>query len=177
MKKKEVEILSTFDYEELPSLKGAPSRWILTSDLTFRYKNRNYIIPTGFIWDGSSVPGFLSWYTQRNEHLLASCVHDFTYLTHKIQAEDKDGIIWYNVTKGWSDRVFREIIDDVYCERIGKTFIIWTAVHTIGYFFWYNNTCDFQCRYIKNFCEHQKIGNCPLLKFMDEMKHAKKTLK
>lgn len=174
---KDVEILSMFDYDELPAIRHAPKRWRLKGDLIVKYKNKKVIIPKGFIWDGSSVPGFLSWYTQRDEHLLASCIHDFLYLTHKVQVKDGIDIVWYNVTKSYADAIFREIISDIYRERYTKALVIWCAVHTMGYYFWYNNTCDFQCEFMKNFCLQQKMGNCPLLDFVDEMKTAKGLLK
>lgn len=65
----------------------------LVEDLVFE----NMIVPTGFQWNGQSVPCGLWWLAGSPftpEALVASCVHDYLYMTASVSKVRADAIFY-----------------------------------------------------------------------------------
>lgn len=53
------------------------------------------VVPSGFVWDGASVPSAFRWLIGQpsaTEFQLASLVHDYLYWSHKATRQDADEI-------------------------------------------------------------------------------------
>lgn len=84
-----------------PWLKGRGIRRMVSEDWWVCVDGEWYLVPKGYIFDGSSIPWWLWWlfppgYDPAWE---ASCFHDFCY-SH----------LWRRVTKAFADSAFRAIM-------------------------------------------------------------------
>lgn len=102
----------------LENVEGKPDHRMLSSELDRGGDGVN--VPIGFVWDGSSVPGFLRGIFPKWRHPVASCGHDFDCHNAKNKYERK-----------LADKRFRR-----YVARTGKLeSIIGYAGVRIGAFF------------------------------------------
>lgn len=85
-----------------PWLKGRGTRWKLVKPFVVEIDGKTYIVPAGYIFNGSSIPWWLWWmfpptYAPAWE---ASCFHDYCYSHY-----------WKNgITKAWADEAFHAIM-------------------------------------------------------------------
>jgi len=144
-----------------PSRRIDGTHWKLTSDLVLWTGREIVGIPRGFAWDGSSRPWFAGWYIGRDEHLAASCPHDWGYWYHGFWVCDGDKWVWKEASKRYVDRLFQDILLHVYKERRGKSWAMWFGVNTGGYWSWGWGTCDWRCSLHKP-CQLAEWHGCPM---------------
>ena len=92
---------------------GKPNNRALTKPLYCqRFDGSHGSIPTGFEWDGSSVPFLFQGIFPRHRHPIASCRHDYRCGIAKTKDERK-----------WADKEFEK--------DVGKT--SWWITKKVGY--------------------------------------------
>ena len=110
-------------------------RWLLTEDWHFTLKSgREIKVPSGFIFDGASVPKIF-WFllSPTGILLIPGILHDYAYKFGYLIVEIGDGEtrrIWRD--RDYWDRFFREVAITVN----GFRFINWVAYFALKYFGW-----------------------------------------
>lgn len=140
----ETKLLSPFLYKQISRRK-----WRLTDDLMVFDGKHVIVIPKGFIWDGASVPFFASWYCGRADFLAASCVHDWIYGYHRVLVQITTAYgtrtEWWSCTKHYADKLFAELVADIYKARKTKALTLGACVAVFGWWAWSTDVCLRQC--------------------------------
>ena len=92
-----------------------------TARLLWPYRWKNQTIPSGFTWDGLTIPRWLWWLVSPWEKgtVIAGLVHDWLYKTKKVNRKDADSVLF-------------EL-----CECAGwKRRLIWSGARTFGWIRW-----------------------------------------
>jgi len=83
--------------------------WEIVEDWHFELKERQYVIPKGFIFDGASVPKFISaWLSPTGVLLIAGLVHDYIY-KYQVLLLDKPKHPIHMFNQKEADKLFRDI--------------------------------------------------------------------
>lgn len=145
-----------FKYKEMPTLKPIPietkgkdlisavriwlgerRQWSLEEDWIFEMEGRAYIIPSGFTFDGATIPRSLTvWFAPTGILLLGALVHDYLYFKGSIY---KFGANEWVKTSPFSrkkvDQIFRDICIDVN-GFYSLNYIAYIMVRMTGWFYW-----------------------------------------
>jgi hypothetical protein len=121
-----------FSYTELPCLQAlridtkgkgffkgiliwllSTRNWVLTKDFHYNINGEDFVIPTGFQFDGASIPKFLrTFFSPVGVLLVGGLVHDYGYkyetLLLKNKSENGSRTIGLKSQK-WMDQTFRDI--------------------------------------------------------------------
>ena len=83
--------------------------WVLTEDWKYNIDGEEYVIPSGFQFDGASIPKFLrTFFSPVGVLLMGGLVHDYAYKYKtllKINKKDTMG----ELTQKRADEIFRDI--------------------------------------------------------------------
>jgi len=83
--------------------------WRIVRDWHFEVNGQKYVIPAGFVFDGASVPKFLtSWLSPTGVLLIGGLVHDFIYKYETLVLKGKKKV-GSNFTQKEADQLFRDI--------------------------------------------------------------------
>jgi hypothetical protein len=148
---------------ELAPVVGREGWWRFRQDAVFWDGERLDVVPRGFVFDGTSRPWLVKWYVGRDEHLAAAGFHDWCYRFHRVCAVTPEGrpAAWFKCSKGYADRVFRQLVSGVYAERGTKSAAMWLAVCAGGWPSWLVGTCDWRCGLGPGRCRQEELG-CPV---------------
>ena len=84
-------------------------QWTVASDWEFKLNGEWYVIPTGFQFDGASIPKFLhTWLSPTGVLLMGGLVHDYAYKYATLKKKD-EGTCGTLTIKKESDVIFRDI--------------------------------------------------------------------
>ena len=117
-----------FKYKEMPHMRpiliptrdrgffGAVWMWLLgtrhweiTKDFHYSIGKEDFVIPTGFKFDGASVPKFLSaWLSPVGVLLVGGLVHDYAYKYQTLLKKNKKTSLG-KITQKDADIIFRDI--------------------------------------------------------------------
>jgi hypothetical protein len=118
----------TFSYDELPHLqpvriptkgkgfwKGilmwllSTRNWVIIKDWKYKINGVEYVIPTGFQFDGASIPKFLrTFFSPVGVLLIGGLVHDYMYkYTACKPLKKKDALLVVDQKR--ADQIFRDI--------------------------------------------------------------------
>jgi len=120
-----------FSYTELPHLQAlridtkgkgffkgiltwllSTRNWVLTKDFHYNINGDDYVIPTGFQFDGASIPKFLrTFFSPVGVLLVGGLVHDYGYKYETLLLKSpKDGASTIGIkSQKWMDETFRDI--------------------------------------------------------------------
>jgi len=117
-------------------------QWEIVKDFHYEINGKQYVIPTGFQFDGASIPKFLaSFLSPVGVLLIGGLVHDYAYKYSALKPKsDKDAILLLNQKK--ADEIFRDINIEIngfyflnylayWALRIGG-FVAWNKHRKVG---------------------------------------------
>jgi len=83
--------------------------WVLTDDWKYNIDGEEYVIPSGFQFDGASIPKFLrSFFSPVGVLLIGGLVHDYAYKYKTLLKENKKDTMG-EITQKRADEIFRDI--------------------------------------------------------------------
>ena len=83
--------------------------WVLTDDWKYNIDGEEYVIPSGFQFDGASIPKFLrSFFSPVGVLLIGGLVHDYAY-KYKTLLEVNKKKTMGEITQARADEIFRDI--------------------------------------------------------------------
>ena len=117
-----------FSYTELPHLQAlkistkgvgffkgilmwmlSTRNWVTTKDWHYHVDGEDYVIPSGFQFDGASIPKFLrTFFSPVGVLLVGGLVHDYGYKYATLLKKNKKETIGIKDQK-WMDKLFRNI--------------------------------------------------------------------
>ena len=84
-------------------------KWVIVKDYHYRINGENLVIPTGFIFDGASVPKFLhAWLSPMGVLLVGGLIHDYGYKYQTLLCKGKKKSIGTKTQKEL-DIIFRDV--------------------------------------------------------------------
>ena len=84
-------------------------KWVIVKDYHYRIDGENLVIPTGFIFDGASVPKFLhAWLSPMGVLLVGGLIHDYGYKYQTLLCKGKKKSIGTKTQKEL-DIIFRDV--------------------------------------------------------------------
>ena len=122
------DVIIGFEYKEMPKLKpiaiptagkgfwGAIWMWLtgvrtweVAEDWTFKIDGSWYVVPSGFVFDGASIPKFLhTWLSPTGVLLMVGLVHDYAYKYATLLKISKKKTMG-TFTQKKADEIFRDI--------------------------------------------------------------------
>ena len=117
-----------FNYKGMPKLQPVPiatkgkgfwkgivmwllstRNWVLTDDWKYNIDGEEYVIPSGFQFDGASIPKFLrSFFSPVGVLLIGGLVHDYAYKYKTLLKKNKKDTMG-ELTQKRADEIFRDI--------------------------------------------------------------------
>ena len=117
-----------FNYKEMPTLRPVPiatkgkgfwkgivmwllstRNWVLTEDWKYNIDGEEYVIPSGFQFDGASIPKFLrTFFSPVGVLLIGGLVHDYAYKYKTLLKKNKKDTMG-ELTQKRADEIFRDI--------------------------------------------------------------------
>ena len=117
-----------FNYKGMPKLKPLPiptkgkgfwkgivmwllstRNWVLTEDWKYNIDGEEYVIPSGFQFDGASIPKFLrTFFSPVGVLLMGGLVHDYAYKYKTLLKKNKKDTMGV-LTQKRADEIFRDI--------------------------------------------------------------------
>ncbi len=94
---------------------------IKTLTLTSHFVYKNIVVPSGFIYDGNSIPRAFRWFLGKFEYMRASCVHDWLY----------DVRCTNNINRKQADNIYRDMLIELGVSKI-KANIAYVAIRLFG---------------------------------------------
>jgi len=83
--------------------------WVLTDDWKYNIDGEEYVIPSGFQFDGASIPKFLrSFFSPVGVLLMGGLVHDYAYKYKTLLKKNKKDTMG-ELTQKRADEIFRDI--------------------------------------------------------------------
>ena len=83
--------------------------WVLTEDWKYNIDGEEYVIPSGFQFDGASIPKFLrTFFSPVGVLLMGGLVHDYAYKYKTLLKENKKDTMG-ELTQKKADEIFRDI--------------------------------------------------------------------
>ena len=83
--------------------------WVLTDDWKYNIDGEEYVIPSGFQFDGASIPKFLrSFFSPVGVLLIGGLVHDYAYKYKTLLKKNKKDTMG-EITQKRADEIFRDI--------------------------------------------------------------------
>ena len=83
--------------------------WVLTEDWKYNIDGEEYVIPSGFQFDGASIPKFLrTFFSPVGVLLIGGLVHDYAYKYKTLLKENKKDTMG-ELTQKRADEIFRDI--------------------------------------------------------------------
>ena len=83
--------------------------WVLTEDWKYNIDGEEYVIPSGFQFDGASIPKFLrSFFSPVGVLLMGGLVHDYAYKYKTLLKKNKKDTMGV-LTQKRADEIFRDI--------------------------------------------------------------------
>jgi hypothetical protein len=83
--------------------------WVLTDDWKYNINGEEYVIPSGFQFDGASIPKFLrSFFSPVGVLLIGGLVHDYAYKYKTLLKKNKKDTMG-ELTQKKADEIFRDI--------------------------------------------------------------------
>ena len=109
----------------------------LTAAVIVRWRGVAIVVPSGFEFDGASVPFFLWWWVSpwRQWVVLAACVHDYLYRTRMLPRDEADHVfklLLYHKARQTKSRWLRY-------RRIMKARVMYAAVRWRGEPYYHRN--------------------------------------
>ena len=84
-------------------------KWVIVKDYHYRINGQDLVIPTGFIFDGASVPKFLhAWLSPMGVLLVGGLIHDYGYKYQTLLCKGKKKSIGIKTQKEL-DIIFRDV--------------------------------------------------------------------
>jgi hypothetical protein len=84
-------------------------KWVIVKDYHYRINGEDLVIPTGFIFDGASVPKFLhAWLSPMGVLLVGGLIHDYGYKYQTLLCKGKKKTIGIKTQKQL-DIIFRDV--------------------------------------------------------------------
>ena len=84
-------------------------KWVIVKDYHYRINGQDLVIPTGFIFDGASVPKFLhTWLSPMGVLLVGGLIHDYGYKYQTLLCKGKKKSIGTKTQKEL-DIIFRDV--------------------------------------------------------------------
>ena len=84
-------------------------KWVIVKDYHYIINGENLVIPTGFIFDGASVPKFLhAWLSPMGVLLVGGLIHDYGYKYQTLLCKGKKKSIGTKTQKEL-DIIFRDV--------------------------------------------------------------------
>ncbi|KPJ76616.1 MAG: hypothetical protein AMJ54_10875 [Deltaproteobacteria bacterium SG8_13] len=143
--------------EPLDAILFGPNRYRLVEAYTYKWKllideaptgDRQMIVPRNFIYDGASVPSFVSKLTgikRDGEHRAAALLHDWIYhhkgrlpgRYYQIDFGGENGDTWTAWTRKEADRLFGRVMREYDYTR-WKRMWAYRAVRWFGWLVWHN---------------------------------------
>lgn len=116
-------------------------KWELVEDWTYKYKDHDYIIHKGFVFDGASIPKPL-WFLLSPTGLLLipSLIHDFGYQNRFIFECSKESTggfekVHINAGRRFWDDLFLDVCNEVNDIKT-LNFLCWIAIVLFGWISW-----------------------------------------
>lgn len=115
----------TFDEPKIEPIDG--SKWLLKDNWTVTYRGDTYIVESGFITDGASIPFFLRWLCgdpMQKPRVYAAIIHDWFYagrIPHAYRPE--------------ADDLYRDMMISLGVPR-WKAYLEWKALRLFGFASW-----------------------------------------
>mgnify|MGYP003955246783 FL=1 len=83
--------------------------WVLTDDWKYNIDGEEYVIPSGFQFDGASIPKFLrSFFSPVGVLMIGGLVHDYAYKYKTLLKKNKKDTMG-DLTQKRADEIFRDI--------------------------------------------------------------------
>ena len=83
--------------------------WVLTDDWKYNIDGEEYVIPSGFQFDGASIPKFLrSFFSPVGVLMIGGLVHDYAYKYKTLLKKNKKDTMG-ELTQKRADEIFRDI--------------------------------------------------------------------
>jgi hypothetical protein len=83
--------------------------WTLTEDWKYNIEGEEYVIPSGFQFDGASIPKFLrTFFSPVGVLLMGGLVHDYAYKYKTLLKKNKKDTMG-ELTQKRADEIFRDI--------------------------------------------------------------------
>ena len=83
--------------------------WVLTEDWKYNIDGEEYVIPSGFQFDGASIPKFLrTFFSPVGVLLMGGLVHDYAYKYKTLLKKNKKDTMGV-LTQKRADEIFRDI--------------------------------------------------------------------
>ena len=83
--------------------------WVLTDDWKYNIDGEEYVIPSGFQFDGASIPKFLrTFFSPVGVLLMGGLVHDYAYKYKTLLKKNKKDTMG-ELTQKRADEIFRDI--------------------------------------------------------------------
>tara|TARA_B100001057_G_scaffold391820_1_gene400202 strand:- start:2547 stop:3137 length:591 start_codon:yes stop_codon:yes gene_type:complete len=83
--------------------------WVLTEDWKYNIDGEEYVIPSGFQFDGASIPKFLrTFFSPVGVLLMGGLVHDYAYKYKTLLKKNKKDTMG-ELTQKRADEIFRDI--------------------------------------------------------------------
>jgi len=83
--------------------------WVLTEDWKYNINGEEYVIPSGFQFDGASIPKFLrTFFSPVGVLLMGGLVHDYAYKYKTLLKKNKKDTMG-ELTQKRADEIFRDI--------------------------------------------------------------------
>ena len=83
--------------------------WVLTEDWKYNIDGEEYVIPSGFQFDGASIPKFLrTFFSPVGVLLIGGLVHDYAYKYKTLLKKNKKDTMG-ELTQKRADEIFRDI--------------------------------------------------------------------
>lgn len=112
--------------------------WEIAEDWNFTINKQKYVIPKGFIFDGASVPKFLtSWLSPVGILLIGGLVHGYVYKYEVLLKADKK-----KTSKKYTQKEADELFRDINIEQNGIHVLNWAAYLALragGFVAWDNH--------------------------------------
>jgi len=109
--------------------------WRVTKDWKFEMRGDSYVVPKGFVFDGASVPKFLSpVLSPVGVLLIGGLVHDYAYKYSALKRDDVEGTS-LDLDKDECDKIFRDINIEINGFHILNYLTYW-ALRCFGFVAW-----------------------------------------
>jgi len=83
--------------------------WVLTEDWKYNIDGEEYVIPSGFQFDGASIPKFLrTFFSPVGVLMIGGLVHDYAYKYKTLLKKNKKDTMG-DLTQKRADEIFRDI--------------------------------------------------------------------
>lgn len=116
---------------------GERRRWYLVEDWVFEKNGHAYLIPKGFVFDGATIPRFLTiWFAPTGILLLGALVHDYLYFKSTMY---KFGVNEWVTTKKYNRKEIDELFRDICIDVNGfysLNYIAYIFVRCTGWYYW-----------------------------------------